>query len=113
MRRAAGPPFVHQSLGTNIAYRQVTDEGDVESAFGQAPVVVRQRMINQRLAPVSLEPRGTMAMYDGSMGQGILTVWTSTQEAHAIRDGIAQTLSLETRRIHVVTPDVARRDVRR
>ena len=105
-RAAAGAPYVHQSLGTNVAYRQVLDEGDVEGAFRQAPVVVRQRMINQRLAPVSLEPRGTIAMYDGSTGQGILTVWTSTQEAHAIRDGIAQTLGLETRRIRVITPDV-------
>jgi aerobic carbon-monoxide dehydrogenase large subunit len=105
-RAAAGAPYVHQSLGTNVAYRQSMDEGDVEAAFRQAPVVVRQRMVNQRLAPVSLEPRGTMAMYDGSMGQGILTVWTSTQEAHAIRDGIAQTIGLETRRIRVITPDV-------
>jgi carbon-monoxide dehydrogenase large subunit len=105
-KAAAGAPFVHQSLGTNVAYRQVLDEGDVEAAFRQAPVVVRERMVNQRLAPVSLEPRGTVAMYDGSMGQGILTVWTSTQEAHAIRDGIGQTLGIETRRIRVVTPDV-------
>lgn len=105
-RAAAGAPFVHESLGTNVAYRQVLDEGDVDAAFTGAPVVVRRRMVNQRLAPVSLEPRGTMAMHDGSMGQGILTVWTSTQEAHAIRDGIGQTLGLETRRIRVITPDV-------
>jgi len=105
-RAAAGAPFVHESFGTNVAFRKVLDEGDVDAAFGQAPVVVRQRMINQRLAPVSLEPRGTVAMYDGSMGQGILTVWTSTQEAHAIRDSIGQTLGLETRRIRVITPDV-------
>lgn len=105
-RAAAGAPYVHESLGTNVAYRQVLDEGDVDAAFRQAPVVVRQRMLNQRLAPVSLEPRGTVAMYDGSMGQGILTVWNSTQEAHAVRDGIGQALGLETRRIRVITPDV-------
>jgi carbon-monoxide dehydrogenase large subunit len=105
-RAAAGAPYVHESLGTNIAYRQVLSEGDVDAAFTDAPVVVRQRMVNQRLAPVPLEPRGTVAMYDGSTGQGILTVWTSTQEAHAVRDGIGQVLGLETRRIRVVTPDV-------
>jgi aerobic carbon-monoxide dehydrogenase large subunit len=105
-RAAAGAPYVHDSLGTNVAYRQVLDGGDVDAAFQQAPVVVRQRILNQRLAPVSLEPRGTVAMYDGSTGQGILTVWNSTQEAHAIRDGIGQALGLETRRIRVITPDV-------
>ncbi|MHB8730738.1 MAG: xanthine dehydrogenase family protein molybdopterin-binding subunit [bacterium] len=105
-RAAAGAPYVHESLGTNVAYRQVLDAGDVDAAFRQAPVVVRQRIVNQRLASVSLEPRGTVAMYDGSMGQGILTVWNSTQEAHAVRDGIGQALGLETRRIRVITPDV-------
>jgi carbon-monoxide dehydrogenase large subunit len=103
---AAGAPYVHEALGTNVAYRQLLDAGDIDAAFREAPVVVRQRMVNQRVAPVSLEPRGTVAMWDGSMGQGILTVWTSTQEAHAIRDGIGQTLGLETRRIRVITPDV-------
>ena len=105
-RAAAGAPYVHDALGTNVAYTQILDAGDVEAAFRGAPVVVRQRMINQRLAPVSLEPRGIVAMYDGGTGQGILTVWNSTQEAHALRDGIGQTLGLETRRIRVITPDV-------
>ncbi len=31
-------------------------------------------------------------MYDGSQGQGLLTVWTSTQEAHSIRDGLSLVL---------------------
>ncbi len=103
---AAGAPFVHDELGTNVGFTETVERGDVDGAFRGAPVRLRQRMVNHRVAPVSLETRGTAAMYDGSMGQGILTVWTSTQEAHAIRDGLSQVLSLEVRRIRVVTPDV-------
>ncbi len=92
-RAAAGPPFAHDGTDTNVAYATTLDHGDVDAAFRGAPVVVRQRMVNQRLAPVSMEGRGTVAAYDGSQGQGILTVWTSTQEAHAIRDGLSRVRS--------------------
>src|SRR5579872_643547 len=105
-RAAAGAPFAHADLKTNVAYSTTLEHGDLDAAFQDAPVVVRQRMNNQRLAPVSMEGRGTVAMYDGSQGQGILTVWTSTQEAHAIRDGLSEVLGLEARRIRVITPDV-------
>jgi len=47
-----------------------------------------------------------MAMYAGSQGQGLLTVWTSTQEAHSIRDGLGLVLDLPVSRIRVITPDV-------
>ncbi len=103
---AAGAPFAHGDLGTNVAYTTTVERGDVEAAFRGAPVRISQRMVNHRVAPVSIEARGTAAMYDGSTGQGILTVWTSTQEAHAIRDGLSQVLGLETQRIRVITPDV-------
>jgi len=105
-RAAAGAPFAHGKLGTNIAYTNTVERGDADAAFRTAPVRFSQRMVNHRVAPVPLEPRGTAAMFDGSMGQGILTVWTSTQEAHAIRDGLSQVLGLEARRIRVITPDV-------
>ena len=105
-RAAAGAPFVHPKLGTNIAYRTLLERGDVDAAFRDAPVRIAQRMVNQRVAAVPLEPRGTVAMYDGSQGQGLLTVWTSTQEAHAVRDGLSEVLGLEARRIRVITPDV-------
>src|SRR5579885_2537019 len=105
-KAAAGPPFVHDELGTNVAFTRTVERGDVDAAFRRAAVVVTQRMVNHRVAPVSMEPRGTLALYDGSTGQGILTVWTSTQEAHAIRDGLSQVLGLPAQRIRVVTPDV-------
>jgi carbon-monoxide dehydrogenase large subunit len=105
-RAVKGAPFAHAGWDTNVAYTSTLEHGDLAAAFRDPPVVVRHRMVNQRVAPVSLEPRGTLAMFDGSLGQGLLTVWTSTQEAHSIRDGLSQVLGLEASRIRVVTPDV-------
>jgi carbon-monoxide dehydrogenase large subunit len=101
-----GAPFAHHGWDTNISYTSILEEGDLAAAFRDAPVVLKQRMNNQRLAPVSLEPRGTLATYDGSVGAGLLTVWTSTQEAHAIRDGLSKVLGVDAGRIRVIAPDV-------
>jgi aerobic carbon-monoxide dehydrogenase large subunit len=105
-RAVEGAPFAHTELGTNVGYSSTLEHGDLAAAFRDAPVVIRQRMVNQRVMPVSLETRGTVAMYDGSLGQGLLTVWSSTQEAHALRDGLSHLLGIDARRIRVVTPDV-------
>jgi carbon-monoxide dehydrogenase large subunit len=105
-RAAKGAPFTHAGWDTNVAFTSTLEQGDLDAAFRDAPVVVRHRMLNQRVASVSLEPRGTLAMYDGSLGQGLLTVWTSTQEAHSIRDSLSSVLELPADRIRVITPDV-------
>jgi len=105
-RAAAGAPYAQDGWDTNVAFTDTLEHGDLAAAFRDAPVVLRQRMVNQRIAPVSMEPRGTVAMYDGSLGQGLLTIWTSTQDAHVVRDGLSEMLGLEARRIRVVTPDV-------
>ena len=105
-KAAAGSPFAHSGWDTNVGFTSVLEHGDLGQAFRSPPVLLRHRFVNQRLAPVSLEPRGTLAMYDGSQGQGLLTVWTSTQEAHSIRDGLSLVLELPASRIRVITPDV-------
>src|SRR4051812_39019245 len=53
-----GATLVHEDLGTNQAYHFNVTTGDVEAAFKDAEVVVKQRMVNQRLAAISIETRG-------------------------------------------------------
>ncbi len=94
--------LVHESLGTNVAYRSQIRAGDVEAAFRRAQAAIRRRLRNQRVAGIPLEPRGVAAVWDG----GLLTVWSSTQVPHGLRDGIAQALGLPVSRVRVLTPDV-------
>jgi len=100
---AEGGPLVHADLGTNVAYRMEVGT-DVEEAFREAEVVVKQRMRNQRLVPNPLENRGVLAHYE--QGPGTLTVWTSTQIPHMLRGTYATLLRLPEQRVRVVAPDV-------
>ena len=65
----------------------VTDEW-----FRQADKVVSLKITQQRLVPMSMEPRGVLATYD--RGRGKLTVWTSTQIPHLVRTLLASTLNI-------------------
>jgi carbon-monoxide dehydrogenase large subunit len=76
--------------------------GRDETLFDGCDVVVKERIVNQRVAPCPLEVRATSATEDG----GRLTVWTSTQAAHGARDGFATALGLANEDVHVIAPDV-------
>jgi carbon-monoxide dehydrogenase large subunit len=101
---ADGAPLVHESLGTNKAYTFSAANGDIDAAFTGAPVVVKQRIINQRLAPVSIETRGIVAQYNAPMRD--LTMWSSTQTPHLTRHHLAEMLDLQENRVRVIAPDV-------
>ena len=99
-----GKPFVHDAFGTNVAYRLAIAGGDVDAAFASADTIVKQRFINQRLAPVPVEPRGVLAQWDP--GAEALTVTTSTQIPHLLRTQLALVLGLTENHIRVIAPEV-------
>jgi carbon-monoxide dehydrogenase large subunit len=99
-----GAPLVHEALGTNQAYHFNVTTGDIQAAFRDAEVVVKQRMVNQRLAPVSLETRGIVAQYNRAMNE--LTVWSSTQIPHLLRYHLAEMLGIPEHNVRVIAPDV-------
>lgn len=99
-----GKPFVHEAFGTNVAYRLPIASGDVESAFKSADVVIKQRFVNQRLAPVPVEPRGVLAQWNP--GDEALTITTSTQIPHLLRTQLAVVLGLPENHIRVIAPEV-------
>jgi carbon-monoxide dehydrogenase large subunit len=100
-----GAPLVHEELGTNQAYKfSVATSNDLTEAFNSADVVVKQRLINQRLAPVSIETRGIVAQYNKASGE--LTIWSSTQTPHLTKHHVAEMLGLPEHNVRVVAPDV-------
>src|SRR5919199_2200407 len=72
-----GAPVVHEEWHDNLAYTFSISAGDVERAFRDAEVTVRQRILNQRLIPLAMEPRGVAAQYH--VANRSLTLWSSTQ----------------------------------
>jgi carbon-monoxide dehydrogenase large subunit len=100
----SGASLVHEEFGDNVAFRLVLGGGDVEAAMREADMVVRQRMVNQRLVPNAMETRGVLADY--RPGADHLTVWSSTQTPHVLRSNLALVLNFPENKIRVVAPEV-------
>ena len=95
--------------GTNV--NSVLDEGwddtaaagdDGDGFWDGCEVVVRARVVNQRVAGVPIEGRGSAAWWDGDR----LTQWISSQAPHGARAAIATAHGLEHHQVRVITPDV-------
>jgi aerobic carbon-monoxide dehydrogenase large subunit len=101
---ARGGAVIHEKFGDNIAYKLTAGEGDIEAALAAADKVIRQRIVNQRLAPVAMEPRGVLARY--LPGEQELTLWSSTQIPHLMRTQVALMIGIPENRLRVITPEV-------
>ena len=101
---APGAPAVHPQWPDNIAFTFHQEGGDVEKAFAEADVIVKQRIVSQRLIPNSMETRGVVA--DWKAGDRALTLYTSTQIPHLVRSLVAQMLGVAENRLRVVAPEV-------
>jgi aerobic carbon-monoxide dehydrogenase large subunit len=101
---ASGAPAVHPEWPDNTAFTFHQDGGDVDKAFAEAEVVVKQRITSQRLIPMSMEGRGVVAEWHGADRQ--LNLYTSTQIPHLVRTLVAGMLGLDENRVRVITPEV-------
>src|SRR5947209_5997247 len=62
---ADGAPQIHDTAPGNIVMDwSIGDAEGTEQALAEADVVVRQRLVNQRLIPTAMETRGAAAQYD-------------------------------------------------
>jgi len=101
---AAGAPPVHPEWPDNVAFNYHQEGGDIDAAFAEADVVVKQRITSQRLVPSAMETRGVVAEWRAADRQ--LNMYTSTQIPHLVRTLVAGMLGLEENRMRVITPEV-------
>lgn len=101
---APGAPAVHPEWPDNVAFTFHQDGGDVAAAFAEADVVLKQRIVSQRLVPNSIETRGVVAEWRAM--DRALNVYTSTQMPHLARSILAGMLGIEENRLRVVAPEV-------
>ena len=100
-----GAPLAHRGTPEgNLAAKAQRAFGSAADAFDLAAVVVRGRLSVARVAGGYMEPRATSAVYDRSARE--LTVWTSTQAAFSVRDGIADLLKMPRDHVRVIAGDV-------
>ncbi|MCA3274806.1 MAG: xanthine dehydrogenase family protein molybdopterin-binding subunit [Roseomonas sp.] len=103
---APGAPQLWPAAGNNIvAETRYGDQAAVEAAFAKATHVVALDLVNQRLAPVSMEPRVVLAEYDGARDR--FTIRMSTQMPSGFRDQLCkEVLDIPTDRVRVLVGDV-------
>jgi carbon-monoxide dehydrogenase large subunit len=103
---AAGAAIVRDDATDNVCFRwQIGDAAATETAFSRATTVVRQRLINQRLIPVAMEPRASLATYTRATDE--LTLWVTSQNPHVHRLIMgAFVLGLPEHKFRVISPDV-------
>src|SRR6266571_3149994 len=101
-------PILYEEFGTNVAFSMhpPTDEIDkvFEQTLAEGGVVVKQRMVNQRVAPVPMETRGVLAEYRKS--DKTLTVWSSSQIPHLLRNILSALVGLPQHQVRVIVPEV-------
>ncbi|MEZ4671501.1 MAG: molybdopterin cofactor-binding domain-containing protein [Anaerolineae bacterium] len=79
-----GAPQLHENAPNNICMDwSVGEESAVDQALKQADVVIKHHLINQRLIPTPMEPRGAIAQYLDATGE--FTVWMTSQAPHVMR----------------------------
>lgn len=92
-------PLLYEEFGTNVAFAQRTPYGEVAEVFARAQHILSLRLVNQRVAPGSMEPRACYFDYDSRRGE--LVAWMSSQAVFRVRDILSRYLDLPPERIHV------------
>ena len=103
-----GAPLLYEQFGTNVPFGMHPPTDDIDKVFAQTladgGVVVKQRLVNQRLAPVAMETRGTVA--EMRKADKTLTVWSSSQNPHLLRNILCGQIGLPQHQVRVIVPEV-------
>ncbi|HSY52184.1 MAG TPA: xanthine dehydrogenase family protein molybdopterin-binding subunit [Thermoanaerobaculia bacterium] len=97
-------PQLHDGVPNNVCFHWHVTGGDVDAAFKSAEVIVKDHIINQRLIPNAMEPRGAVAQYLGATGE--ITLWSTTQNPHIARFLISLDTGIPEQKIRVIAPEV-------
>ena len=101
---AKDAPVLHDDVGSNLSYDVKRSVGDIEAAFKEADVKIKQRLIQQRLIPIAIETRGVVADFKPYTGK--LTIWSSTQIPHFVKVFTGVILGVPENNVRVVARDV-------
>jgi carbon-monoxide dehydrogenase large subunit len=101
--RQAGSALVHEQWGDNVFLSTLTDV-NFDTLKKEAAIAVTRELRTARQAMSPLEGRAVLADYVGRLGQ--LVLYSSTQQPHIVRSGLAECLGIDEGQIRVVAPDV-------
>jgi carbon-monoxide dehydrogenase large subunit len=89
----------------NVGFRLMFGNKEAtDAAFASAKHVVKLRVENNRLSPVSMEPR--VAIGDYSAAEDYYTLYTASQNPHGVRMEMSHVFDAPETQIRVISPDV-------
>ncbi len=102
----AGVPQLHENAPNNIAFDwSCGDQEKTDAAIAGAEVVVKERIVNQRLIPTPMETRGAIGLYNAATDD--YTLWISSQAPHVHRLLLcAFVMGIPEHKLRVITPNV-------
>jgi aerobic carbon-monoxide dehydrogenase large subunit len=99
-----GAPQLHPDVSNNEAFHWTVGGGDIDAAFKNAELVVKERIVQQRLIPNAMEPRAALAQWKGASGE--LTLWNTTQNPHILRFLCSVVTGVSEDKLRVIAPEV-------
>jgi carbon-monoxide dehydrogenase large subunit len=97
-------PWIHPDVPYNCFVDRRIGSGDVDAAFAEADVAIGwTRFETPRNSGVPIETRGVLAVPEDD---GQLTIWTSSQVPHRVREVVAGSLGIAESDVQVKLPDV-------
>lgn len=101
---SAAPP-VWDHAPDNLAFDWADgNEAACNEAFARAACRVEIDVLQNRIVPAPMEPRGGVGIYDPR--EDLLTLYTPTQGSAGVRDKVAHVLNLPADKLRLITPDV-------
>jgi CO/xanthine dehydrogenase Mo-binding subunit len=97
-----GAPQIHKEEN-NIVSHTRREFGDAEKGFAESDVIVEGKFTSPGVAHCCMEPRGCVASFEFN---GKLTVWSTTQAPHPLRQELADVLGLSISKVRVMRAHV-------
>ncbi|QGA69044.1 xanthine dehydrogenase family protein molybdopterin-binding subunit [Sulfolobus sp. E11-6] len=97
-------PLLYESYGTNVVAHYEARWGEVEKAFKEADLIIKEKLILQRYSSTPLEPVAVVVQYDKNNDK--YTFWANVQMPGHAMMVLPQMLKVPTTQVRLIIPDI-------
>lgn len=100
-----GAAQLFDEVPNNIAFNWIMGDREAsDKVFADADVVVKERIVQQKLQPTTMEPRSAVAQWNSVTEE--LTIWCTTQNPHIHRVLLSGLLGVAENKLRIIAPEV-------
>ncbi|MBI3089560.1 MAG: xanthine dehydrogenase family protein molybdopterin-binding subunit [Candidatus Tectomicrobia bacterium] len=95
-------PILHESVGSNVANHRVLNYGDIEQAFAEADLVVREKFVFPKYSSTPMETYAVIAKYQPA--ENLYTIWSNFQGPFIMHPVVSMTLGVPETNLRFLVP---------